>query len=615
MAPEQFRGEVIDARADQFSFCVALHEALHGARPTLGHLEPSSVASTPDRERMDSPGQKRGGAPRWLFEIVNRGLTPDRDRRFASMDQLLTAVERARARPRRRASALVAACVIGLATLGGWRLSHARRFDCAPPADRISAAWPVGDSHNPRRASIRAALVADGATEGETVWQRLSSLLDRYVQEWSVVYREACEATNSRGEQSAEVLDLRMRCLNDNLDEVRALTDVLVSGGGGISSTALGAASGLTPVARCSDVRLLRSAVPLPRDERVLRRVQEVRRSLKNVNALYDLGRSSEALKAATALRREVDATGYSPLLAELLNIVGRIQIDLGSEADAKLSLGDAIAAAEAGGDDIELAKDANALSYVVGYVEGRFEEGMRWASLASAALDRSGPGHLQVRGWVFQDEAAILCRKHDFQSALPLFQRAVALKAEALGEDHSDVALSLGDLGETLAHLHRWPEALEAVDRALKIINAHGGRAADTVVNNRGEVLFGLGRLREARDAFEQALKIEQSDRYLAYPLTGLGKVRIAQGEPKGAIAPLERALRIRESVEKDPILLAETRFALAQAVWESGGDGAHAVSLAATARKEYAAEHASSELGKVDAWLAAHKPRRKQP
>jgi hypothetical protein len=66
---------------------------------------------------------------------------------------------------------------------------------------------------------------------------------------------------------------------------------------------------------------------------------------------------------------------------------------------------------------------------------------------------------------------------------------------------------------------------------------------------------------------------------------------------------------------VEKDPILLAETRFALAQAVWESGGDGAHAVSLAATARKEYAAEHASSELGKVDAWLAAHKPRRKQP
>ena len=47
MAPEQFRGEAIDARADQFSFCVALHEALFGQRR----------ASSPGthRSREDSP--------------------------------------------------------------------------------------------------------------------------------------------------------------------------------------------------------------------------------------------------------------------------------------------------------------------------------------------------------------------------------------------------------------------------------------------------------------------------------------------------------------------------------------------------------------------------------
>ena len=33
MAPEQFLARATDARTDQFSFCVALHEALYGERP------------------------------------------------------------------------------------------------------------------------------------------------------------------------------------------------------------------------------------------------------------------------------------------------------------------------------------------------------------------------------------------------------------------------------------------------------------------------------------------------------------------------------------------------------------------------------------------------------
>src|SRR5438270_377128 len=40
MAPEQLRGDEVDARADVYAFCVALWEALYGKRPGVELVEP-----------------------------------------------------------------------------------------------------------------------------------------------------------------------------------------------------------------------------------------------------------------------------------------------------------------------------------------------------------------------------------------------------------------------------------------------------------------------------------------------------------------------------------------------------------------------------------------------
>ena len=72
-------------------------------------------------------------------------------------------------------------------------------------------------------------------------------------------------------------------------------------------------------MSRCADVALLRSAVPPPRDERTLREVQRLRRSLADVKGMRDIGKVAPALATARALLPQVKNTGYRPLLGAAL--------------------------------------------------------------------------------------------------------------------------------------------------------------------------------------------------------------------------------------------------------------------------------------------------------
>lgn len=102
------------------------------------------------------------------------------------------------------------------------------------------------------------------------------------------------------------------------------------------------------------------------------------------------------------------------------------------------------------------------------------------------------------------------------------------------------------------------------------------------------------LGRPAEALPLFQDALshweaQIAADHPFLAYPLTGLGRALLALGRRTEARAPLERALRLREGRDLDPALLAETRFALAQAHW-TAGERRRAATLASMASVAYA-------------------------
>jgi hypothetical protein len=90
MAPEQFRRRWADARTDQFSFCVALHEALYGERPFAGSTR-EQVWTAAERGEI-RPEPPHTTVPKWLRQVVVRGLAPDPRGRFESMQALLDAL-------------------------------------------------------------------------------------------------------------------------------------------------------------------------------------------------------------------------------------------------------------------------------------------------------------------------------------------------------------------------------------------------------------------------------------------------------------------------------------------------------------------------------------------
>jgi tetratricopeptide (TPR) repeat protein len=618
MAPEQFRGEATDARADQFSFCVALHEAIYGRRPTLRHLtvlpEPAVARSGSDGDTRASTTTRTASSPAWLRGVVARGLSEDRDQRFASMDVLLAAMGRGQMRVRRRMTGLAAGVVIALLTAGAWRLGAARRVSCAAPADRLAAVWPAGDDSNPRRQAVRRAFLASGLPTADAAWRRVAAALDEYTAQWSAMYVGACEATHVRGDQSAEVLDLRMRCLDETLDGVRALTEVLSRADAAMLGPAAMAAVDLPPVKHCADISALRSAVPLPRDEQIASAVADARRTMRDATALYEVGNERAALAKARDALPHAEATGYKPVVAEVLYLMGYIQSDA-SPAEAEGLFEQAFDAAEAARDDLTAAKAAIGLLYATSMSREKQHECEQWTRLAAAILDRLPQPQRRLRAWFLHNQASVKLQRREFAAARSLFEQALALKEEELGKNHPDVARTTIGLIWVMNELGHPEEALRFADRTLAII---GSLDRDSILlaytlNNRGDALSALQRYDEAEPDYQAALRIVRAQfgatsYRTAVPIVGIASARLGRGDAGAAVSLLEEALGLQQGNDPDALLVADTRFALARALTASGKERPRARMLAASARQTYASEGQPDKQREAADWLANH-------
>jgi serine/threonine protein kinase/tetratricopeptide (TPR) repeat protein len=625
MAPEQFLRQPTDERTDQFSFCVALYEALFGQRPFVGKNVDALVDNVLAGAVRPPPASSR--VPGRVRRAVLRGLRLDPGERWPSMDALLEALTRSPAAQGRRWG-LVAAVVVGgwvvatLALRGG--ASSRARPSCQVPRERFAGVWePAAGGATGRRAVIASAFRATGKSYAAYAFDATARLLDRYVAGWSAMYADACQATNVRGEQSAEVLDLRMSCLNDRWNELRALSDVLAEPDGEIVSNAVKAAAAMTPLDRCADVRTLRAALPPARDPATRQRVDALRDRLAGVKALRAAGRYAPALQMATQVAEGARSIDYPPVLAEALSSLAYLQTDVGKIADADANYEEANWLAEASRHDELVAEVAVHEIYVIGYGEHDLPRAQRWMRHAQAFLDRLG-GHDLLRAWMLNNIGSALQAHGDLEQAVASYQRALQIKERVLGHDDPDVAYTLTNLADTLTDLGRAQEALELSNRGVEVIGRalgwqHGDMAVQLAI--RASILNQLGRYGEALRDAEHALQIHDrdlatDDNVLLYALAPLGEAALGLHLLDRAVPSLERALSI---AQKDAVALElpRLRFALARALWErnASGDRPRALFLARTAasppsappsRSTPAAEQAERHRTRAQHWLA---------
>jgi eukaryotic-like serine/threonine-protein kinase len=95
MSPEQLLGQQVTERSDQFSFCLALYEALHETMPfgaPSGEPPAAFLLAATVEDRL--PQSDSGHIPDPLERALLRGLACDPDDRWPSMEALVAELER-----------------------------------------------------------------------------------------------------------------------------------------------------------------------------------------------------------------------------------------------------------------------------------------------------------------------------------------------------------------------------------------------------------------------------------------------------------------------------------------------------------------------------------------
>jgi tRNA A-37 threonylcarbamoyl transferase component Bud32 len=552
MAPEQFRVARVDARADQFAFCVALYEALYGQRPFEADTLHVLVAQITEGRVREPP--RGAGVPTWLRKILLRGLASEPEQRWPDMNALLQALEH---RPRRFAR-VTSTVALGIAVLAGAAAIASRDHHAEPPVCAGVEATLADTWSPPAREALAASLAARSSPAAREATAHVLPRLDAWAEDWRAGWLDACEATHLRSEQSSELLDLRMACLQRQRRRMDAYLDLLR----GVDEAGIQAAlDGLDALiedlgdpARCADTEALMSGVSAPEDPDARARVEALAGELDPVYAALAAGEWTRAEAALEPLALEIQAEGWLPLSAELAYLQAQLHDGTRRLEPGEAAYRHAFVDALRVGDERLATKASRDLALLIAEWDSRHDEALEQLRVAEALAEHQGDADL--RGSVALAQAITFELRGDFEDALAAAQRSAAAQAEAHGPSSVKVAEARYRESMILYRLNRIDEAREALEQARAGFGEDYGPhhpVASKMLNGAGVLALGASDWAAAEAAFAELLarkqKIFGPDHLdVSDALANLGAAQYNAGKFEAARESQERALAIRE-------------------------------------------------------------------
>ncbi len=507
MAPEALRGERVDARSDQYSFCVSLYEALYGQLPSAG----------------DSSSR----VPSWLRRVVMRGLATSPEERFPTMEALLNALSRGRGLTRRRVLSLAAAALCVMAAGAGARAWLRRPAAlCAAEATH----WTEGVWDAPSQQRVRAAFLASGKPQAKRMLELVTREITAYASGWKEARQATCLLSHSS--TPAVVQDARVRsdCLDGRRAELRSAVRLLADGAPVDRAAKL--VGGLSSLEDCETAEREWNTRRLPAEPELRRKAAAVVLQLSELIPYLYANRAKEGIPLAERALAEARSLKLRALEAEALLVLADLQEGMAPEKVEKL-LEEAVWLAEASRHDEVAARAWTSLLIVVGVNRGDFERAKALEARATAAVER-----ITYRGaWGARGKLALV------QGSLAMYS---GRPAQAL--EHYRRALAIVD---SSPH----PPALDRATALFDISN----------------VLVEVGKVEEAKAPALEALAIAQRELGPDSPTTAMmegwiGQLELDEGELSQAISRLEEARRVQEQ-GPDAMGLAVTVLTLANA------------------------------------------------